>query len=266
MKKANFKCSESETRRWFDRIEAVRQEDSRTARADRKPAGRQQESQRSDNESGREDLTRIHGIGAAAANLLRESGINSFRKIYEAGPESLRQLFADAGAKFKLVNPATWSQQAQFAMNGDWDGLTRWQTQNSELVAGSETRDQSKQFDFSTVEPDDLTKIRGIGPASQKILFKNGIFRFEQIAGMTGEQLEEIFEEYRERFQLLNPNAWPKQAKAAIKKRSGNLQIEDSLLNEIESLRLPESQGRGDRQDRQIEAPQIVNQMAGRDE
>ena len=254
---ANIKFSDSETRRFFRELT---ERSDRTEAAQRTTASSDRDNSNGASSSGRDDLTRIHGVGTATANYLRNAGFDSFRKIHEAGSERLRLLFASAGPKFKLINPTTsWSRQASFAMNGDWDGLARWQTENSELVAGTETRTQTQlgQQDFASMEPDDLTKIRGIGPASQKLLFKKGIFRFEQIANMSGQELEELFEEYRDRFQLLNPTAWPKQAAKMLQKRAANPsgELEESLLKEIDSLKLPT-----------FEAPQIVNETAGRDQ
>ena len=253
---ANIKFSDSETRRFFRELT---ERSDRTEAAQRTTASSDRDNSNGASSSGRDDLTRIHGVGTATANYLRNAGFDSFRKIHEAGSERLRLLFASAGPKFKLINPTSWSRQASFAMNGDWDGLARWQTENSELVAGTETRTQTQlgQQDFASMEPDDLTKIRGIGPASQKLLFKKGIFRFEQIANMSGQELEELFEEYRDRFQLLNPTAWPKQAAKMLQKRAANPsgELEESLLKEIDSLKLPT-----------FEAPQIVNETAGRDQ
>ena len=248
---ANIKYSDSETKKLFSqftdrslrsgRIQSARNKSecpgcdvSNCGDCNNQPNGKNQA-------SGRDDLTRIRGIGAKTAKYLRKEGFGSFREIYDAGPERLRQLLAKAGTKFKLINPATWSKQASFAMKGDWDGLSSWQTKNSESISDSKTQTRTrKQQDVVSQERDDLTKIRGIGPATQKLLFKKGICRFEQIADMSGQQLEEFFSSYRSRFQLLDPSTWPRQAAAQLKARTAtSAEIEDSLLKEIDSLKLP---------------------------
>ena len=148
--------------------------------------------------SQRDDLTKIRGIGKATSNLLSRSGITSYRDLYEVEPQRLRQLLDQAGRKFKLIDPSSWSRQAELAMSADWDGLERWQ---SESAGASSTQ---VDRDYSSLDPDDLTAIRGIGPATQKLLGEKGIRRFEQIASMKSEQFEELFAEHQERFNLVD--------------------------------------------------------------
>ena len=106
--------------------------------------------------SQRDDLTKIRGIGKATSDLLSRSGITNYRDLYETGTQRLRQLFDQAGPKFESVDPSNWSQQASFAMNADWDGLKRWQAES----AGTSSTQVDR--DYSSMDPDDLTAIRGI--------------------------------------------------------------------------------------------------------
>ena len=185
----------------------------------------------SGNASGqRDDLTKIRGIGAKASDLLQRSGINSYRDLYEAGPQRLVQLFAHAGPKFKLIDPSHWSQQAAFAMNADWNGLTQWQSENS----GSSTT--QIEHDYCSMDPDDLTAIRGIGPATQKVLREKGIQRFEQVANMTSDQLSELFADRQDKFNLLDPATWPQQAQSLLRNRVTDEELENGLMNEIQSI------------------------------
>ena len=180
--------------------------------------------------SQRDDLTKIRGIGKATSDLLSRSGITSYRDLYETGTQRLRQLFDQAGPKFESVDPSNWSQQASFAMNADWDGLKRWQAES----AGTSSTQVDR--DYSSMDPDDLTAIRGIGPAIQKILGEKGIRRFEQIASMKNEQFEELFAEHQKRFNLVDPSTWPEQAQTMLRDRPGYNELENEILNEIQSI------------------------------
>ena len=212
---------------WESNEQSVQQSQFNTGDSD----ARRSEEQASRNlSSQRDDLTKIRGIGKVTAELLSRSGITSYRDLYEAGPQRLRQLLAQAGPKFKLMDPSSWSQQASFAMNADWDGLKGWQ---SESADASSTQ---VSHDYSSMAPDDLTAIRGIGPATQKILREKGIHRFEQIATMKSEQFEELFAEYQEKFNLLDPSTWAEQAQAMLGDRTGDNEQENELMNEIQSI------------------------------
>ena len=196
--------------------------------------------------SQRDDLTKIRGIGKATSNLLSRSGITSYRDLYEVEPQRLRQLLDQAGRKFKFIDPSSWSRQAELAMSADWDGLERWQ---SESAGASSTQ---VDRDYSSLDPDDLTAIRGIGPATQKLLGEKGIRRFEQIASMKSEQFEELFAEHQERFNLVDPSTWPEQAQSMLRNRAGYNDQENEILNEIQSIaELAKEQPRETRETRQ---------------
>ena len=67
------------------------------------------------------------------------------------------------------------------------------------------------------VEPDDLTKIEGIGPKINGILQTAGIQTFAQLAEATGERLQEILEAAGDRYRLAEPDTWPEQAALAAR-------------------------------------------------
>ena len=73
------------------------------------------------------DLTRIEGIGPKIAEILKQHGIASFAQLAETSVEALREILALAGDRFRLSDPATWSEQAQLAAQGDWDALRELQ-------------------------------------------------------------------------------------------------------------------------------------------
>ena len=65
-----------------------------------------------------------------------------------------------------------------------------------------------------TAEPDDLTRIEGIGPKISGVLQEAGIKTFAQLAASDVERIEEILEEAK-LLRLAKPKTWPRQAKLA---------------------------------------------------
>ena len=187
-----------------------------------------------------QDLTRVLGIDTASAILLRQSGIDTYAKLYQADPSRLSEIFSQAGSQFQLIDTRSWSEQAKFAMNFDWTGLKSWQRKNLDQ---QETRQQDSTRtrpgstrNTNSQSSDDLTKIHGIGPATQKFLKSKGIQSFEQIAKMDARQLSDIFASYETRFQLPNHENWPKQARLLANAASQGSTIESEVLNEIKSI------------------------------
>ena len=64
-------------------------------------------------------------------------------------------------------------------------------------------------------EPDDLTRIEGIGPKIQELLYAARIFTFLMLSRTSVEKLKEILEGGGERFQMHDPKTWPEQAQLA---------------------------------------------------
>jgi predicted flap endonuclease-1-like 5' DNA nuclease len=70
-----------------------------------------------------DDLRIIEGIGPKIAQLLNDAGIFTFAQLAEADVDTLRQILANAGSRFRLASPETWPEQARLAANGAWDAL-----------------------------------------------------------------------------------------------------------------------------------------------
>lgn len=74
-----------------------------------------------------DDLKKIEGIGPKIAELLNNAGIQTFAQLGDADTEQLKQILADAGARYKLADPTSWPAQAKLAAAADWDGLNKLQ-------------------------------------------------------------------------------------------------------------------------------------------
>ena len=219
-----------------------------------------------------DDLTKIEGIGAATASLLAKSGIKTYRDLQDADSGQLQSILHRGGLKFKMVDSSTWAKQARFAASGYWTSLAEWKSenranQNSSGRTEITCRTQSMSSKDSTVimqessklqhasksskKPtlvDDLTRINGLGPASRKVLNKNGIYSFFQVASMTSPQLEKLFAAMPKRFQLIDTLTWPAQAQKLASPRatrqtaSHNLEME--VLDKIDEIQEIASSGK----------------------
>jgi predicted flap endonuclease-1-like 5' DNA nuclease len=79
-------------------------------------------------------------------------------------------------------------------------------------------------------EPQDLTRIEGIGPAIANVLGEAGIVNYAQLADVTADRLREILQAAGPRFRVANPSSWPQQAKLAAEERWDDLEaLQDSL-------------------------------------
>jgi predicted flap endonuclease-1-like 5' DNA nuclease len=79
-------------------------------------------------------------------------------------------------------------------------------------------------------EPQDLTRIEGIGPAISRVLNETGIVNFSQLADAAVERLRELLDAAGPRFRIAQPATWPQQARLAAEERWDELQaFQDEL-------------------------------------
>lgn len=67
----------------------------------------------------------------------------------------------------------------------------------------------------AAVSPDDLKVVEGIGPAIEKLLNESGILTYAQLSGSSSESIRKILEKGGPRFQVHDPETWPRQAQLA---------------------------------------------------
>ena len=66
------------------------------------------------------DLTVVEGIGPKIADLLLTNGIKTWWQLYQADPDHLRRVLAEAGPRFQVHDPAAWPEQAGMLARGEW--------------------------------------------------------------------------------------------------------------------------------------------------
>jgi predicted flap endonuclease-1-like 5' DNA nuclease len=70
------------------------------------------------------DLTIVEGIGPAIQKMLYAAGITTYRNLAMADADHLKSILEEADPRLaRMVNPATWPEQAQLAAQGKWEEL-----------------------------------------------------------------------------------------------------------------------------------------------
>lgn len=77
--------------------------------------------------SAKDDLKKIEGIGPKIEQLLNAANIHTFKHLAEAQVEKLQHILTEAGSRFRMHKPDTWSRQAKIAAEGSWEDLKAWQ-------------------------------------------------------------------------------------------------------------------------------------------
>ena len=74
-----------------------------------------------------DDLKIIEGIGPKISQVLEKAGIDTWQKLSETKADDIKEILHKAGNRYKIHDPSTWPQQAQFAANRNWKKLKEYQ-------------------------------------------------------------------------------------------------------------------------------------------
>jgi DNA-directed RNA polymerase subunit beta' len=159
----------------------------------------------------KDDLTRIEGVGPKIEEHLNNAGIHTYQELANASPDQIRTILDNAGG-LAAHDPTTWPQQAVMAAQGQWHELQAWQDQ---LDGGRVVE---------AAQPDDLTKVEGIGPAIQSHLNAAGIMTFEQLSNTSVDDIRGLLAAAGPAFASHDPTTWPQQAAMAAQGRWEELQ------------------------------------------
>ena len=157
-------------------------------------------------------------------------GYYRFEDLSRLEPGKLQSELNDCGLKLDRSASQRWIQNAE-----------RFSSASSAQAAGEERNrsGQSRQEETASSSrqssTDDLTKIKGIGPATQKRLHAEGIFSFEQIARLDGQQIAELLGDLNGQFALVDPETWAAQARELCGS-SSEFRQESNLVSEIKEL------------------------------
>lgn len=168
-----------------------------------------------------DDLTVVEGVGPEIRDILFANGITTWAGLGAANPEAIKQLLDRQG--MGMHDPTTWPEQSQMAADGRWDELKSWQDR---LHGGRETGGQST---LASPNADDLTKIEGIGPKTQELLYNMGIRTYADLAGASAPQIQELLASNG--LGMHDPTTWPDQSKMASDGRWDELKVWQDVLD-----------------------------------
>ncbi|MBK6931230.1 MAG: hypothetical protein IPH12_10330 [Saprospirales bacterium] len=75
----------------------------------------------------RDDLKIVEGVGPKIEELLFQAGITTYGQLAATSVQQLKDILVDAGSRFAMHDPGTWSAQALLAANGEWENLKAYQ-------------------------------------------------------------------------------------------------------------------------------------------
>ncbi len=73
------------------------------------------------------DLKIVEGIGPKIEKLLQKAGINNWEQLAQTSVDRLKEILSDAGDRYRMHDPSTWSKQATMAQLGKWQELKDYQ-------------------------------------------------------------------------------------------------------------------------------------------
>ena len=79
------------------------------------------------NSGPRDDLKIVEGVGPKIEELLFKAGITTYGQLAATSVQQLKDILNDAGSRFAMHDPGTWSAQALLAANGEWENLKAYQ-------------------------------------------------------------------------------------------------------------------------------------------
>ncbi len=185
------------------------------------------------------NLQIIEGIGPKMESVLHEAGIDSWSELSTKSTQELRAILDSHGDKYKIINPASWSEQANLAAGGKWEDLILLQKQldtgkdtNVKLTDSKLEKLMSKHLKagFGKFKENDLKIVEGIGPKIAELLNNAGVTTWAGLADTSVERIQEILDAAGSKFKLAQPRTWPQQAGLAASGKWNELkELQDQL-------------------------------------
>jgi len=170
------------------------------------------------------NLQIIEGIGPKMSEFLHGKGISNWTTLSEYDETYIKNLLESEGGKYRIIDPATWPQQAEYAKEGKWDELIEYQKQlTAGKVGPGKVNDSKVEKILMRIgllkkwKKDDLKAIEGVGPKIEKLLQSADIKTWEDLSKSKITTLGKILENAGSRYQLAEPATWPEQAELASK-------------------------------------------------
>lgn len=145
-----------------------------------------------------DDLSLISGVGPAIANNLNEFGITTYQQLVALSDEDAERVNDFVGFPGR-VQREEWREQAAELLAGKAprakvDKEAKAETQKAKKLPAPAPKEEGAAP--AKIAPpsakDDLTKIKGIGPALQRELQNMGFHTFQQLSELNPEQIDEV--------------------------------------------------------------------------
>jgi predicted flap endonuclease-1-like 5' DNA nuclease len=181
----------------------------------------------------------IEGIGPKMEEVLNAAGLKTWKELAGKTPAELRSILDKADAsKYKIIDPSTWSDQAQLAVNGKWEELISMQktldTGKTNAINETDSKLEKMMVKLGLLKKwkrDDLKAVEGIGPKIEGLLIAAGIKTWDDLSDTPVNKLKEILSDAGDRYKLADPTTWPEQAELAAEGRWNDLQsLQDKLI------------------------------------
>ncbi|MGB1250231.1 MAG: helix-hairpin-helix domain-containing protein [Candidatus Promineifilaceae bacterium] len=155
--------------------------------------------------SGGGGLGKVWGIGSKVTHLLSDVGVNNYTQLATSSTADIDEALNAAKGYYPNMTKSeihqSWVEQASMASNGQWG-----------LLKGYKARFRRGR------QHDDLKRIWGIGPKTEKVLNSNDIDTFAELADASIERIEEILTKAGTQFNMSSDTLhvnWKRQARLA---------------------------------------------------
>jgi len=170
-----------------------------------------------------DNLQVVEGIGPKMDEVLKKYGVGTWSALAGNTASELRTILDKENPKrYKIIDPATWSDQAQLAVDGKWQQLIVMQknldTGKTNTTGNTDSKLEKLMVKLGLLKKwkqDDLKAIEGIGPKIASLLNESGITTWKMLSNASTDKLNAVLTKAGPRFKLADPGSWPKQAKLA---------------------------------------------------
>lgn len=186
-----------------------------------------------------DNLQIIEGIGPKMDEVMKKYSVGTWSALAGNTANDLRSILdREDASRYKIIDPTTWPQQAQLAVDGKWQELIQLQkdldTGKTDTMGGTDSKLEKIMVKLGLLKKwkkDDLKAIEGVGPKIAGLLNNSGISTWKKLANTSVDVLEKILEEAGPRFKLADPGTWAKQAQLADEGKWEELQEYQDFLD-----------------------------------
>ena len=181
------------------------------------------------------NLQIVEGVGPKLEVILKKAGYTSWANLASANYEDLKKMLSNAGPRYRIHDPKSWSRQAQLASENKWQELIDYQkylsSSSSTVVSYSKVEKlMDRNLGFTNSSPTDLKIVEGVGPKIEGLLKAGGIYNWTDLSNASVDKLKLILQNAGSRYRLADPSTWPTQAGMAVRKEWTKLKEYQDLL------------------------------------